>query len=94
MRELSKFRKLDWWGFVEYMEMSLAKKPECKVYLEFIEELHLRSLNSVSEGGSYKIKKQAGALFCDFQDRLKQGDFCQTAQQESFLQLAKDLGVE
>jgi len=59
---MRKYKDLAWWDFVDYMEEKLAEGPEKELYFEFLDELRLRFLESVSEGASYKYQNKAQEL--------------------------------
>lgn len=62
MRIMRKYKNLGWWDFIEYMEEKLAEHPEKELYFEFLDEIRLRFLESVSEGASFKYQNKAQEL--------------------------------
>lgn len=69
-----KFKKLGWWDFLEYMEKQLLNNPSKTEYIEFLDELRLRLLESVSEGGTFKLKAPTEMLKQKFIQRMEVDD--------------------
>ncbi|OUR99847.1 hypothetical protein A9Q84_02120 [Halobacteriovorax marinus] len=64
------YRKLGWWDFLDRIEFELKESPDKSVYINFLDELRMRRLESVSEGATYKLRAPANDLFDKFQKRL------------------------
>lgn len=52
---IRKYRKLDWFDFVDMKTRLLKKSPGKEIYIELIDELRMRKLESMSEGATYKM---------------------------------------
>ena len=62
-----RYRKLDWWGLIDHINSALENEDtEQGVYIELLDELRMRTLESVSEGSTYKINTQANKLIENF----------------------------
>lgn len=72
---MRKYRKLDWFDFIDTMTRALNKKPEKETYIEFIDELRMRKLESLSEGATFKMKIKARELMTMFEERMAEADF-------------------
>ena len=72
---MRKYRKLDWFDFIDTMTRALNKKPEKEIYIEFIDELRMRKLESLSEGAAFKMKTKARELMTMFEERMAEANF-------------------
>ena len=89
---LRKYRKLDWFDFLEYVEKELEGEPACKVYFEIIDEICVRKLESISEGATYKLKAPSLDLLKRFEQRVsKDGSFATKEEIEEFKTLVKSI---
>ncbi len=72
---IRKYRKLDWFDFVDTMTRALNKNPGKEIYIEFIDELRMRKLESLSEGATFKMKAKGRELLSLFEERMKEDGF-------------------
>ena len=66
MKTIQKYYYLDWFELKELIEAELEKESSVQTYLGFLDELYLRKIDSVSEGGTYKIKALAEKISNSF----------------------------
>jgi len=76
---IRKYKKLQWFDFLDRIEVELAKSPDKKVYFELMDEIRMRLLESVSEGGTFKLKKPTNNLLERFKKRLDEDSSFATA---------------
>lgn len=67
-----RYKKLLWFDFLDQMEVELKRFPSKEKYIELLDEIRLRRLESVSEGGTYKLKAPAKELFSKFERRMSE----------------------
>jgi hypothetical protein len=70
MQIIRKYRKLSWFDFLDIIQEELKSNPDKSSYFEYLDELRMRLLESVSEGGSYKLKAPAKDILAKFQSRM------------------------
>ncbi|MBT3981553.1 MAG: hypothetical protein HOE90_09390 [Bacteriovoracaceae bacterium] len=70
METIRKYRRLSWFDLVDHIESKLAEKPEKLIYIEFFDELHMRQLESLSEGANFKIKNLVKDILRQFSARM------------------------
>lgn len=86
------YRKLGWWDFLDRIEFELKQQPDKSVYIKFLDELRMRRLESVSEGGSFKLKAPANDIFNRFQERISlDSSFAESADIEECRELLRDI---
>lgn len=89
---IRKYKRTDWFDFLDRMELELSKSPERQVYFEFMDELKMRKLESISEGGIYKLKIPASVLLSKFKERItKDNSFASAQDFEDFEQIAESI---
>lgn len=59
---LRRYKKLSWWDLVEIIDQVKISEVQESELIELVDELRLRLLESVSEGGSFKVIKKANEL--------------------------------
>ena len=67
-----RYKKLLWFDLLDVIKKELSKNPDQVVYLELMDEFRMRLLESVSEGGTFKLKVQAKELLTKFEKRLSE----------------------
>lgn len=67
-----KYLKLDWFDFVDVILQELDENPVAHTYIELMDELYLRKLESVSEGSTFKLRKPAKDIFNKFEKQMSQ----------------------
>ena len=71
------YRKLDWFEFLDIINDKLKEDPTEEIYFSLIDELYMRKVNSISEGGTYKLKAPAKNLLSNFElKRENEPEFC------------------
>jgi len=73
------------------MTRALNKKPEREIYVEFIDELRMRKLESFSEGATFKMKAKAKELLAQFEERMQEESFASEEQLSEVKQLIEDI---
>ncbi len=81
-----RYRKLDWWSLIEHIDNAVGEDSSTiETYVEILDELRMRILESVSEGSSFKIKKQANRLCDSFKNKFaRPEDLAEISQIEEF----------
>jgi hypothetical protein len=75
MQIIRRYKKLDWWSFVEHIDLALDKDETTQEsYIELLDEIRMRLLESVSEGASYKFKKQAQRLLTSYRSKFARSE--------------------
>ena len=67
---IRKYKKLNWFDFLDRLKKDLSDMPGKSVYIEILDEIHMRKLESISEGGSYKLIAPAKSLLEAFKKRM------------------------
>ncbi len=62
-----RYRKNDWWDFVEVIEQELTRDPSAQTYYNIFDELKWRIVESISEGGNFKIRMKTEELKLRFE---------------------------
>lgn len=65
-----RYKKLPWFDFLDQIADELKDLPPKERYIELLDELRMRKLESVSEGGTYKLKSPAKDLVLNFKERM------------------------
>jgi hypothetical protein len=66
---MRKYKNLRWFEFLEYTKKELGEKPAPSVYFEILDEIKMRSVESISEGFSFKLKAPTKDLLKQFKTR-------------------------
>lgn len=91
MQIIRKYRKLDWFDFIDTMTRALNKKPSKEVYLEFLDELRMKKFESLSEGATFKMKTKAKELLAMYQERMKEEGFADEKDLAEVKQIIEDI---
>jgi hypothetical protein len=91
MQIIRKYRKLDWFDFIDTMTRALNKNPEKEVYIEFIDELRMKKLDSMSEGATFKMKVKAKELLALFEERMNEEGFADEKDLAEVKQIIEDI---
>lgn len=84
---IRRLKKLSYWDLKEYFEnewKSLAAAKQREFALEILDEIRLRILESVSEGGTYKLR--------DLAHEIKETLGTELANDKEFAQVFHDIG--
>lgn len=65
-----RYKKLLWFELLDQMAEELKELPPKERYIDFLDELRMRKLESVSEGGTFKLKAPAKDLVLKFKERM------------------------
>lgn len=76
METIRRFKKMSLWDFIELMEKNCYDSAEKDTYFLYLDELRMRRIESISEGGNYKISSLAKELHQKFNKEIeKNPDF-------------------
>ena len=67
---IRKYIRINWFDFLDLATKAINSYPKKESYIEFLDEIKMRKLESVSEGGNYKYQKFATFLLEKFEARL------------------------
>lgn len=65
---MRRYKKNDWWDLMTVIEQELERDKGYKTFLNLADELKWRLVESISEGGNFKIKKRMKELQDQFQE--------------------------
>ncbi|MDB9786723.1 hypothetical protein OAB57_01345 [Bacteriovoracaceae bacterium] len=65
-----RYGKLGWFDFLDQIEIEMNKTHDKSLYFELIDELRMRKIASVSEGGTFKLKKVSTDLLGRLEQRM------------------------
>ncbi|MFT6067830.1 MAG: hypothetical protein ACJAT2_001173 [Bacteriovoracaceae bacterium] len=71
METIRRFKKMSLWDFIELMEANCYNSGDKDTYFLYLDELRMRKIESVSEGGNYKLKSLALELKEKFLEEVK-----------------------
>jgi len=80
-----KFKRCDWFTFLDLLNEHLENHGKATAYFEFADELRLRHLELISEGGAFKLKKAAAILLKNIEERVASNTDFLTAEGEKEL---------
>ncbi|MCR9206238.1 MAG: hypothetical protein NXH75_16770 [Halobacteriovoraceae bacterium] len=86
---MRKYRKNDWWDFMTVIEQELDRDKGYRTFLNLADELKWRLVESISEGGNFKIKKRMQELQDEFLENCSDLDKI-TPQERSEIQAIFD----
>jgi hypothetical protein len=85
METIRRFKKMSLWDFIELMEKNCYCSGDKDSYFLYLDELRMRKIESVSEGGNYKLKSLANELNDQFTLELKKNpSFVLEAEKKDF----------
>ncbi len=91
MEVLRKYKRLDWFDFLDAIEIELSKNPGKEVYFDFLDELKMRQVECISEGALFKFKKVARNLLKKFEKRYESLDFASSEDYSLFKEIAESI---
>lgn len=62
METIRRFKTMSLWDFIELMEGNCYGSGDKEVYFTYLDELRMRRIESISEGGNYKLASLAKEL--------------------------------
>jgi hypothetical protein len=91
MQIIRKYKRLTWFDFLDQIEKELKAGPDKSVYFEFLGELKMRLVESVSEGAAFKMKAPSKELLDKFEKRLNnQSTFASEQDYQDFKDLVSE----
>jgi hypothetical protein len=70
MQTLRKFHDLSWFDFLDFIDQSLKDQPDKTFYIDVLDEVKMRFIESVSEGSTYKLKNLCEKMIKEFEARI------------------------
>lgn len=71
METIRRFKKMSLWDFIELMEKNCYGSGDKENYFLYLDELRMRKIESVSEGGNYKLKSLAIEMHNKFLEEVE-----------------------
>ncbi len=68
---IRKYKRIDWFDFIELIEKEFSNQPPKQLYFDFQDELRMRVIESVSEGASFKFKAHSKKIMECFKERMQ-----------------------
>jgi hypothetical protein len=72
MHIVRRYKKLDWWDFLTVIDQELEKMPAKETYIDLIDELRMRKIESISEGATFKMKAPSKDILERFKNRMSE----------------------
>ncbi len=80
------------WDFIELMEQNCYQSGDKDAYFLYLDELRMRKIESVSEGGNYKLKSLATELNEKFLEEVeKNPSFVLESEMNDFEFIVKEI---
>lgn len=91
MEIIRQFKKMNIWDFQDLMQEQCLNKGDSAVYFMYLDELKLRRIASVSEGGDHKLRSLAHELLASFKREYeKNKDFCSEKELKDFSHIVQN----
>ena len=85
METIRHFKKMSLWDFIELLEKKCLNSGDKEQYFIYLDEIKMRRIESISEGGNLKLKSLAKNLLLEFRNELvKNQSFCESKELEDF----------
>ncbi len=85
------FKKMSLWDFIDLMESQCFGCAKSATYFMYLDEIKMRRIESISEGGNYKLRSLAQQLLEEFQKELhRDSSFATSEELKSFTTIAKE----
>ncbi len=92
METIRQFKKMSLWDFIELMERNCYESGDKDSYFLYLDELRMRKIESVSEGGNYKLQSLARELRDQLRAEVeKNPEFITEADQNDFEFIVKEI---
>lgn len=92
METVRKFKRMGLWDFIELMEANCYDCHDKELYFTYLDELRMRKIESISEGGNYKLISLAKELEEEFQKEVKaNNDFVSESELNDFDFIIKEI---
>lgn len=89
MQIIRKYKKLEWFDFLDVIERELKDIPGKTSYFEILDELRMRLIDSISEGATFKLKAPTRDLVSKFETRTSEDpSFANEDDLKEFIELA------
>lgn len=76
METIRAFKKMSLWDFINLMQKNCFLSGKVENYFLYLDELRMRKVESISEGGNFKLISLASELKAEFEKELvKKNDF-------------------
>lgn len=90
MDTIRQFKKMSLWDFIELMESQCFGCAKSATYFMYLDEIKMRRIESISEGGNFKLRSLALQLLEEFQKELgRDPSFASSEELSSFTTIAK-----
>ncbi|MGB0454983.1 MAG: hypothetical protein ACPGJV_14830 [Bacteriovoracaceae bacterium] len=77
METIRQFKRMSLWDFIDLMEENCLNSGKATTYFMYLDEIKMRRIESISEGGNVKLKKLANQLLQTFkEEKNKDSEFC------------------
>lgn len=85
MEVVRQFKKMSLWDFIDLMQDQCLGCGESKTYFMYLDEIKMRRIESISEGGNYKLHTLALELLGEFKKEFSvDSTFCSTEEMAIF----------
>ncbi|MBK24771.1 MAG: hypothetical protein CME70_12305 [Halobacteriovorax sp.] len=85
MRTVRKFKKMGLWDFIDLMKENCFGCADKETYFTYLDELRMRRIESISEGGNYKLASLAKELKLELEkEREKNSNFLKEEELKEF----------
>ncbi|EQC47360.1 hypothetical protein [Bacteriovorax sp. Seq25_V] len=91
MEIIRKYKRNDWWDLLIVIEQELERSPVKETFIDLLDELRWRKVESISEGASFKINAPAKDLLERFEKMMEENPSFAT---DEDLQEAKSIVAE
>ncbi|MBT3586520.1 MAG: hypothetical protein HN509_16550 [Halobacteriovoraceae bacterium] len=92
METIRKFKKMGLWDFIELMQQNCYQSGKKEVYFLYLDELNMRRIESISEGGNYKLQALGRELLAQFEKEIDQNrDFIAESEELEFRKIIEAL---
>ena len=71
MEVIREFKKMSLWDFIDLMQENCFSSGKVEIYFLYLDELRLRKIESISEGGNFKLISLAKELKSEFTKDLE-----------------------
>ena len=85
MEIIRRFKKMSLWDFIDLMNEQCLNCGDRETYFLYLDEIKLRRIESVSEGGDHKLRSLAKELLHNYEEEMKKSsDFSNSEDYQSF----------
>jgi len=71
MEVVRQFKKMSLWDFIDLMEQQCFGCAKSSTYFMYLDEIKMRRIESISEGGNFKLRSLAAQLLAEYKKELK-----------------------